>query len=222
MKPVKAFFVLTLFLAGCASIPDAPPAQREQAALPAPPPGKAGIYLIRDWNFVGALVNFGVEVDFNAPANCAPIKHDGYRCLDTFPVPKDYGFVPQTFAPQILAQNSGGFLETHSYLYAAVDPGTHVIGTFFARLKPAGDPDSKDPYLLSNTQGRSSIDFHLQRDTAGATLEAGKNYFFHLDFHSLKNKVQFTPDPQGAEKILKYKQKAYGSLVNFGLGLYTP
>lgn len=55
---------LTVLISGCQSVQEASSVQKQQATSFTPPPGLAGLYVIRPWHHVGCAVNWGVRLDY--------------------------------------------------------------------------------------------------------------------------------------------------------------
>ena|GEM_PF-1772515 len=51
-------------ITGCSSVPDASPAMKQQALSFTPPPGKAGVYVIRPYHMLGAAILNNISLDY--------------------------------------------------------------------------------------------------------------------------------------------------------------
>ena len=56
--------LLTILITGCASVPEGSDAIKHQALSFAPPPGKAGVYVIRPYHMLGSAVLENVSLDY--------------------------------------------------------------------------------------------------------------------------------------------------------------
>ena len=68
-RRINWFSVITLaalvtLMPGCAGVPEAPPEIKQQALSFTPPPGMAGLYLIRPYHFAGAAVLWKAQLDY--------------------------------------------------------------------------------------------------------------------------------------------------------------
>ncbi len=60
------FIALATFMAGCATVPGRLQAMKENALSLSPPPGKAGVYVIREFDSaIGATAGWPIELDSN-------------------------------------------------------------------------------------------------------------------------------------------------------------
>jgi hypothetical protein len=56
--------LLILQITGCSSVPDASPAMKQQALSFTPPPGKAGVYVVRPYHMMGAAILNNISLDY--------------------------------------------------------------------------------------------------------------------------------------------------------------
>jgi hypothetical protein len=56
--------VLITQITGCTSVPEGSPEMKQQALSFTPPPGKAGIYVVRPFKMVGGAVLTGISLDY--------------------------------------------------------------------------------------------------------------------------------------------------------------
>jgi hypothetical protein len=62
--PVILIAALVTLISGCASAPEASPEMKQQALSFTPPPGMAGLYVIRKYHIAGAAVSWTVHLDY--------------------------------------------------------------------------------------------------------------------------------------------------------------
>jgi hypothetical protein len=124
----------------CASVPEGSAAMKEQALSFTPPPGQAGIYVIRPSQMLGGAVLDKISLDY------------------------------QEF----------GVLGTASYLFATVPPGRHSFRT---------------------SLGAGSM------EVVPFTVEAGKNYYFHVKASLVANTILIEPisETDGRAYVRKFK-----------------
>src|ERR1700733_2379350 len=82
-------FLAALDIVGCAYGPEASQAERDNALAFTPLPGKARVYIIRPWSFVGAAVPIEISLDFKIPDKSCKPKSNHYYCVDTLNVLSD-------------------------------------------------------------------------------------------------------------------------------------
>jgi hypothetical protein len=56
--------LLIISIAGCAGVPEGSAAMKQQALSFAPPPGKAGVYVIRPYHMLGAAILNNISLDY--------------------------------------------------------------------------------------------------------------------------------------------------------------
>ncbi len=135
-----AVVMVGFWIAGCASVPEGSAAMKQQALSFTPPPGKAGIYVIRPSQFMGGGVLYKVSLDY------------------------------QEF----------GVLGKSSYLFATLPPGRHSFRT---------------------SLGAGSM------EVVPFTVEAGKNYYFHVKASLAANTIAIEPisETDGQAYVKKFK-----------------
>jgi hypothetical protein len=135
-----AVAMLGFLMAGCASVPEGSAAMKQQALSFTPPPGKAGIYVIRPSQFLGGGVLDKISLDY------------------------------QEF----------GVLGTSSYLFTTLPPGRHSFRT---------------------SLGAGSM------EVVPFTVEAGKNYYFHVRASLAANTILIEPisETDGQAYVRKFK-----------------
>ena len=62
--PVILLAALVTLMSGCQSVPKASSEQKQQALSFTPPPGMAGLYVIRPYHFAGSAVNYIYRLDY--------------------------------------------------------------------------------------------------------------------------------------------------------------
>jgi hypothetical protein len=135
-----AMALVCFWIAGCASVPEGSAAMKQQALSFTPPPGQAGIYVIRPSQFMGGGVLYKVSLDY------------------------------QEF----------GVLGKSSYLFTTLPPGKHSFRT---------------------SLGAGTM------NVVPFTVEAGKNYYFHVKPWMSHNTIAIDPisETDGQAYVRKFK-----------------
>jgi hypothetical protein len=135
-----AVALLGFLIAGCSSFPEGSAAMKQQALSFTPPPGRAGIYVIRPFQMLGGGVLDKISLDY------------------------------QEF----------GVLDTSTYLFATLPPGRHSFRT---------------------SLGAGSM------EVVPFTVEAGKNYYFHVRASLVANTILIEPisETDGQAYVRKFK-----------------
>lgn len=80
--PVILLGALAALMAGCASVPEGSPEMKQQALSFTPPPGKAGVYLIRPYHVAGSAVLWNVKLDYQ---DCGSVETRSYLYCEVLP-----------------------------------------------------------------------------------------------------------------------------------------
>jgi hypothetical protein len=67
--------LLILYITGCANVPEGSTAMKQQALSFAPPPGKAGFYVIRPYQYAGSVLLDIISLDYEG---CGSLATDTY------------------------------------------------------------------------------------------------------------------------------------------------
>jgi len=159
---------------------------REQALNFISPPGKARVYIIRQYGFVGAFVPISFSFNFKMPENTCKSKALSYYCVDTLnlsPTGSDQAL------PEVLSINPSRSLRVNSFTYVDLDSGQYSLTIFNNRETLIGGKYySKDPFVYVNEPEKQIVVTELFTGIYSFQFaaKAGQIYFFNLKYDPWK------------------------------------
>jgi hypothetical protein len=145
--------LLILNLTGCVSVPNGSTAMRQQALSFAPPSGKAGVYVIRPWGFLGFNFLCGLTFDYYEFGSLAPNTY----LFAVVPPGKHIIRVPY---------------DSGSYVIFIAEPGKNYFftikpewGNLFRQISKADGQAYVRKYKLSGEEEVSTRGFYLPTTT---------------------------------------------------------
>lgn len=195
--------IFAFLLLGCASGPQSGASSQRSAPSSTPPPGKAGVYLIRTDTVLaaGTIRQWtNVYLDGPIPIDTSRMTIGGHPASFRGPITVNWSNMEEKAAAAASAfPYKNAALSYRQYAYTTVDPGSHIVGTMLAQVNGEFNVGgivyvsvvSGGVDLVTKKRVKSEITLPgsgVARIGAAANcwkiprvqMEAGKNYFFRI------------------------------------------